>query len=399
MRATLVLLSILTTIAMWSCTEKDEGSEANVQEDPYEKWDDNTAYVYEGTVPSNPDAVLKAEIVPGTQIVIDGRTYNEYKAGFVASKDDDLAALTTATATGTASVDEDGTVYISSFEGNGAVATLVGVPELNVFSGETVTFDPPMVINMDEMKVGETRNATISVNVAEISVPVTVSYGPVEDGVTLMTAMGPVQGCRKYHVSGSFEYEGFPMTGTTIEGNGYYHPSLGLVGWEAPDLGIGMTMSGTTNFGDATEGFNIIQKTDVLRGGHASFTLDTYDRIGQFDADKNTHAKMLLELRWADPDVAQTHDAPHDLMAPVTFGTMGGLYYFPHELLESPVSVFFPEENGNGFRYWYAFVDQAAKNQSENGISYTIKVDKDTTLPDLRVTARIGYTILPAGAY
>ena len=86
-------------------------------------------------------------------------------------------------------------------------------------------------------------------------------------------------------------------------------------------------------------------------------------------------------------------------MAQVNFGTMGGMYYFPHELIESPVSVFFPEENGNGFRYWYAFVDQAAKNQDENGISYTISVDKDASLPELRVTARIAYEILQAGEY
>lgn len=399
MKALRKLISILTVTTFIACSGGEGSEDVDVRKDPYQKWDANTTSVFEGTVPSNQEAVVKVEKTPGTETVIGGRTYSSYKAGFVASKDDDLASQSANVGVATASVDEDGTIYISTLESNGILGTITGLPGLDIFAGQPATFDPPIVINMEEMAIGETRDAAISLQLAAAVIPVTVSYGPVEDNVTLMTGMGPILGCRKYHVEGSFTYEGLPLTGTLIKGDGYYHSSLGLVGWDAPELGIGLSMSGTTNFGDVTEGFNIIEKADVLSGNHTNFSLDTYDRIGQYDANKNIHAKMILELRWADPNVAVTHDAPHSLMAPVTFGTLGGLYYFPHELVESPASIFFPAENGNGFRYWYAFVDQAAKNQEEKGISYSIEVGKDPSLPDLRVTARIGYTILPAGTY
>ena len=63
--------------------------------------------------------------------------------------------------------------------------------------------------------------------------------------------------------------------------------------------------------------------------------------------------------------------------------------------MQSPVSIFHPEENKQGFTYWYAYVNEAAKNEpGENGILYRIKV----TFPDymtspVRVTARIRYPI------
>lgn len=382
-----------------ACAEDNGSENVDVQNDPYQKWDANTAAVFEGTVPDNPDAIVKMEKVPGTETVVDGKTFNQYTGGFVSAKSDDLLTTGTGTGTVTAAVEEDGTIYITTLQSNGFLGTLTGIPGLDIWLGETVTLSEPIEINVDEMETGEIRDATIELSALGQTIPVSVTYGPVEDDVTLMSAMGPVIGCRKYAVSGTFTMAGLPLTDTLIEGTGYVHPTLGLVGWEAPDLGIGMSMSGTSNYGDATEGFNVIEMTDILTAANTHFSLHTYDRIGQWDADKNTHAKMLLEMRWADPTVAVTHDAPDPLMASVTFGTMGGLYYFPHDLVESPVSIFFPEENGNDFRYWYAFVDQAAKNQDENGISYSISVNKDSTLPDLRVTARIGYTILPEGEY
>lgn len=382
-----------------ACSSENSGSDVDVRNDPYTKWDANTAVVFEGATANNPSATVKFEKIPGTETVVEGRTYNDYNAGLVASKSDPLLPAAENTGSATAAVDEDGTIYITTVQSNGLLGELTGLPGLDIWLGEEVVLKEPVSINMEEMATDETRDAVIEFEALGQTIPVSVSYGPVEDDVTLMSAMGPIVGCRKFDVEGSFEMAGLPLTGTLIKGSGYYHPTLGLVGWEAPDLGIGLSMSGTSNYGDATEGHNVIEKSDILTSTNSSFRLDTYDRIDQFDADKDTHAKMLLELRWADPTVATTHDEPDGLMAPITFGTLGGIYYFPHQLIESPVSIFFPEENGNDFRYWYAFVDQAAKNQDENGISYSITVDKDSTLPDLRVTARIGYTILPVGTY
>ena len=122
-----------------------------------------------------------------------------------------------------------------------------------------------------------------------------------------------------------------------------------------------------------------------------TFELDTYDRAGEFDADKTVHAKMLLELRWEDDAKAQTDEFPA-LFAP-DFGTVIG--YFPGSFVASPVSLFHPAENGRGFKYWYAYVDEAAKNEAgSNGIAYHAAV----TLPDfvsspMRVTGRIIYRL------
>jgi hypothetical protein len=74
----------------------------------------------------------------------------------------------------------------------------------------------------------------------------------------------------------------------------------------------------------------------------------------------------------------------------VEFGTVWGVY--PYQLVESPVSLFHPEENGKGYKYWVGYVDQAAKNESSNGIAYHIGVNlPDYVSSPVRVTARILY--------
>jgi hypothetical protein len=120
-----------------------------------------------------------------------------------------------------------------------------------------------------------------------------------------------------------------------------------------------------------------------------SFDLSTYDVRGQFDADKDKHAKMLVEVRFMEDEKAKTADRPP---IETDIGTVFGVY--PHELIASPVSFFHAEENGKGFTFWIAYVDQAAKNESTNGISYHISA----TVPDygsspVRVTSRIVYNL------
>ena len=220
-----------------ACSGED-AEEADVKNDPYQKWDANTATVFEGTVPSKENAVLKLEKIPGTETHADGQVFNQYQAGFVATKSDDLFTTATQTATVTGAVEEDGTIFVTTLESNDFLEGLTGLSGLNIWSGEEIVLAEPIKINMEEMAVGETRTAAVSLEALGQQIPVTVTYGPVEDDVTLMSKMGPIIGCRKYEISGTFEMEGVPLSETLIKGAGYYHPTLGLVGFEAPDLGI-----------------------------------------------------------------------------------------------------------------------------------------------------------------
>ena len=53
-------------------------------------------------------------------------------------------------------------------------------------------------------------------------------------------------------------------------------------------------------------------------------------------------------------------------------------------------SIFFPEEDSEGFKYFIAYVSQAAKGH--NGpISYRVSVSGGESVKPLRVTARIYY--------
>jgi hypothetical protein len=70
------------------------------------------------------------------------------------------------------------------------------------------------------------------------------------------------------------------------------------------------------------------------------------------DADKDSHAKMLVELRWADDAMAKTDKRPS--IDPV-FGTDTGMYSATLE--QAPVSFLHPEENGKGYVYWYYYVE------------------------------------------
>ena len=53
-----------------------------------------------------------------------------------------------------------------------------------------------------------------------------------------------------------------------------------------------------------------------------------------------------------------------------------------------PVSFFYPEEDGKGYKYWTSYVDEAAKNEEDQGISYSISADYNGANA-VRVTKRI----------
>ena len=203
--------------------------------------------------------------------------------------------------------------------------------------------------------------------------------------LTLSTLMGPVHGCRGFE--GSVD-----LAGSTFAGEAWYHPTLGLIAahvdWPPPD-GVNVDLVGITDFGAAADGYGFIQKAGVLGPATSSFRLDTYDVHQAFDADKDTHAKMVVELRWVDEEKARETTPPS--IAP-EFGTAFG--YYPSSLEASPLSFFYPDENGSGYTFWIGFVDQAAKNEAENGIAYHVAVQDDgSSGAGLRVTARILYKL------
>jgi hypothetical protein len=146
---------------------------------------------------------------------------------------------------------------------------------------------------------------------------------------------------------------------------------------EVPDLGFSTALSGEYDCGNPlASDYNTIQKVGVISRENPDFILSNYDCSGEFDADKMRHASMLLELRWADETMAKTEEKPDvEIIFEVPLG------WFPFQLVESSESIFHPEENGQGFTYWYAYVDEGAKDlPGDNGIYYGIMVHFPDTM-------------------
>lgn len=150
------------------------------------------------------------------------------------------------------------------------------------------------------------------------------------------------------------------------------------------DAILGLTGSGGSFLdGDHT----VASQESVIGPTNGQFKLDTYDLDGGIYADKNTHANMLLELRWADPEKAKTTAVP-----PVSseFGTAIG--YFPSSQVDSPVSVLHPDENGKGYHFWTSLVNQAAKNEPGGPeTTYHIKATYTGSGDAVRATAQLNY--------
>lgn len=264
--------------------------------------------------------------------------------------------------------------------------------ELPFVSG---TFDAAVVLDAAP-PIGEPQQLPVKATVVvgdpasptqTLAVDVVATYTLVDDDALVATPAGPVAGCRVYE--GSAE-----VLGETHHASVTYHPELGFIGATLdypPPNGFSADLAGLVDYGVAQSGMNIIKGMGMVSPASRTFRLSTYDRAGAFDADKTVHAKMLLELRWVDEAKARTEEFPA-LFSP-EFGTMIG--YFPATFVASPVSLLHPAENGQGFTFWYAFVDEAAKNEpGENGIAYEAGV----TLPDfvsspMRVTGRIVYKL------
>ena len=277
-----------------------------------------------------------------------------------------------------------------------------GFMHTNLLSGvlpsASTTFTTPIKVNLNP-PIGQAQpvTATGTVALGGSSGPSNANFSGqymlTEKEATVTTGIGPVSGCNHFTGSATTDSAEVPavLQGMTISAELWYHPSYGVVAFNAPTLGLGTTMTGSDDCGsiDASN-YRIIRKVGVV-DSTTPFNLDSFSCDGnQIAADKNTHAKMLLELRWVDETAAKTDVQP---MPVVEFGTAWG--YFPNAMNETPASVFHPEESGKGFKYWYSYVDQAAKNEPGTSTSYHIKVTGIAGLSPVRVTARIYYKVIP----
>jgi hypothetical protein len=285
----------------------------------------------------------------------------------------------------------DGTVAFAGFAHSSLVGSLIPAASMTLNTPINVKLEPPVGVAQPVTASGTLKLTDTS---ATSPADVTGQYTLVEKDATVATGVGPVSGCSHYSGQASTNSEGVPaeFRGMAISGDLWYHPSYGVVAFNAPGIGIGTAMSDSSDCGSLdSSNYRIIRKVGMVDSS-SSFDLDTYNCDGnQIAADKNTHAQMLLELRWADATKAQTDTQP---LPNVEFGTTIG--YFPNSMAESPASVFHPEENGKGFKYWYSYVSQAAKNEpGDNSTTYHIKVSAVPGLSAVRVTARIYYKVLP----
>lgn len=262
-----------------------------------------------------------------------------------------------------------------------------------------VTLDNPIAIDLDEVPVGQTQTTPVSgtvqiVGQPEIRAAGTVTWTKTSTDAVVETRLGTVAGVEVYEGEAVLtEGEGHwildAVKGMKVRGTVWMHPTMGLVKYETPDFPLSGGLSGSRSCGDPTSGdWNTIQAVGVVAPGGEAFDLSTSDCSGEWDADKMRHAQMLLELRFADDDKARSNLTPP---VDVTFGTGWG--WFPFQLIPSPVSIFHPEENGQGYTFWYAYVNEGAKNEpGDNGILYHVEVrPTDYQNAAVRAAARIHY--------
>ncbi len=266
-----------------------------------------------------------------------------------------------------------------------------------LLGGGTLALDPPVKLNIDA-PVGAAQTLSVSGSFSlagtGVAVPVTATgqYTLVEKDAVVQTDMGPLSGCNHYTGSISSAMAALPEAFRTkpLTGELWFHPSFGVVAFNAPDLGLSSTMKETNDCGatDAS-GHRTIRKVAIVDATNSDYELSVYNCTGGFFADKTVHAKMLLEMRFADETLAKTATEPANVYKfRSVFGTFGAI------LTQSPVSILHPEENGKGYVYWIAYVDQAAKNGiGDNGISYGVTVTGTTT--PVRASARIYYKVFP----
>jgi hypothetical protein len=287
-------------------------------------------------------------------------------------------------------IQQDGEV-IEAAGGEGYTALIpvgpAGEPPVRVELAEPVTIDL-------DVPVGAVQTLDLDTAVAISGVTYTASLDATwqlaADDVSLDTPAGAFSGMRRYDFEGGVAVPDFGVVEPLpVSGQVWYSPDRSVVGGVVTLPVIGEVRWGLLGSFDSDVQGDLarVEKLGVVDGG-TGFALSTLDRVGAADADKDRHAKMIVELRYVDEARARTSEQP--AVAP-NFATQIG--YFPSSLVQSPISFFHPSEAGKGFTYWIGFVDQAAKNEAFNGIAYSVTVPASPDGGAIRVTARIVYRL------
>lgn len=201
-----------------------------------------------------------------------------------------------------------------------------------------------------------------------------------------------------YVVEDCKHYYGYTMIyGKKTEVDIWYKPGLGLVDFRARsellDAYYEGKMDSYTNVIYIDDSTILIKSENILGldGGPQIFELNTFSVNNKLDADKNTHAKIWVEVREVDSDKAKSGFYPsvwHEV------GVHDGVFSETYsQLNRSSVSLFHPEEKGENFIYWNLLVDKGAKNSEGDSTFYYAKVGLSTTNAKVRVSGAILYKI------
>lgn len=373
--------SLLCALALASCSSSDSGAPLSTtsgtfdgEKSPYGAWTRTTELSYDLSILGTSRPVTGRDRGEKT---VGGKTYRRAVIGDPAKPDKGAEFWIDATPT---------KVTLAGIDVN----TILGPPF-------TATLDAPVTVELlptpgAPQAASGGAKITSEADPAGKPISVTGSYTLVDADASVETTVGTIGGCA--HYKGAFTPTGAATppeyVGKQVQGELWYHPSHGIVAVKSGDVMLDMGMTESKDCHTPTSaGYSLVRKVGVLDSKHPHFTLNTYDCAGDFDADKDTHAKMLLELRWAEDAKAKGSNPVGPPFVTLDFGTMLGTY--PAQLVESPVSVLHPEENGKGYRFYIAYVDQAARNQATNGISYKVGAKVDQGFSPIRASARIYY--------
>lgn len=388
-----ILLSFVAAVLL-SFTGCDDGggsSKSDVKQ-PYGKPTKNvfTRMFFSGNSGTNVKSVIGR--VVGTTTV-SGTEYQRYLISHANADNlpDNVAATNTELWVTPFPMGDDGKVTIAggNYHDNRIAGTVT----------PTFTIDMKAPIG-EEQPVDTTYTGTLPDVAGTYTVAVQGTYKVVSHDESVATQAGTVNQCTHVTAAGTLTGDGLPaiVKDITLTGEFWFHDSFGVVKARIPALGVDWSYEESWDVDDVDGEYRTIKRSGVVNDSNPSWELSTDQVNGKWDADKMTHAKMLLEVRWADDETAKNSTQPvatHPAVR-IEFSTAWGTFFY--QMTESPVSIFHPEDNGKGYKFYYAYVDEAAKNEpGDNGIIYQIRVQTTdpSVTPDIKATGRIYYHTIP----
>lgn len=267
---------------------------------------------------------------------------------------------------------------------NGGFPFVSGTTDTPVF----VNLDPPINVDQTVPIKGTAFLGDPSNPLNGTQLETTMTYRAIEKDTQVVTQAGVFSGVTRF--TGSTNVDG-----TVINGEAWYHPDFGMlkgsIDWPQPN-GSTLDLTGMSDVGSNSPGANTVRKMGLIDYANTHWDISTGEVGDGWTADRTKHAKMLLEMRFSDETAARDPNAVPQV--DVEFGTVWG--YFMHQLVASPISFFHPEDNGKGYTFWVAYVDQAGNKHQPGTEIYHISVDMMAGNPSpIQITGRIIYQKAP----